>query len=239
MSRQRVLSLTSRAVLVGVLALSITCCSARQENGPLVEDVLDDRPCAIPCWQEIVPGQTTEQEAIDILSGKDRPRYIGRPGISHLRNKDETIIRWKTKGAKTPRRISSTSMMWIREGIVHHTHLVFDPGLTAQMVVSRWGEPNKFFVYVHGTEYLSERARLCYPELGVEFIVFLDFGRMPLTLNQDDQVLFARLYAPMTVEQWLSEELDQDPWRYRPQDPDKILDWPGFGVIFREVVERI
>ena len=138
-----------------------------------------------------------------------------------------------------PRQTSSKSMMWIREGIVHHTLLALDPGLTAQMIIDKWEAPSRISVYAHGAEYLYEWTSFCYPELGVEFLVFLDFGRMPLTLNPDDQVLFARLYAPMTVEQWLSEELDQDPWRYRPQDPNKILNWPGFGVIPREVVERI
>jgi hypothetical protein len=237
--RWRLRSLSFIATFVVVLLLCGACVSEKQEVDSLAEDLLNDRPCPIPCWQGIVPGQTTEQEAVDILSAKDRPTYIGRPGISHLKGKEETIIKWKNKGAEMPRQVSSASAMWIRKGTVHHTLLTLDPGLTAQMVVDKWGEPNKIFVYVHGAEYLHEWASLCYPELGVEFTVFLGFGRTPLTLSPDDPVLLSDLYVPMTVEQWLSESLDQDPWRYRPQDPNKILDWPGFGSIPREAVESI
>ena len=71
------------------------CVSESEERGPLVQDLLNDTPCDAPCWQGIVPGQTTGQEAIDILFSDTGPSYVAGSGPSHL---DDTRVLHKSFG---------------------------------------------------------------------------------------------------------------------------------------------
>lgn len=218
--------------IVTLLAIGLLCqaCIYRQSQSA-VEDLMSDDPCPPPCWQGIIPGQTTEQEAIDILLADTRSDYILSPNFSKLEDSTKTMIYWVIKGAKMPSGVSALSSLHIWDGKVHDIDLKLDAGLTVQRVIDRWGEPKKSFVYTYGKHGLHGWAVLCYPEQGLEFTAYLPFDPTSLSLDPDDQVLFAFFYAPMTEEQWLSEPLDQYPWRIRPRDPGKIADWLGFGTI--------
>jgi hypothetical protein len=223
--------------IVTLLAISLLCqaCIHKQSQSA-VEDLMSDTPCAPPCWQGITPGQTTEQEAIDILLADTRSDYILSPSVSKREATRETIVNWVIKDAKMPSEVSVLSSLSIWDGKVHDISLKLDAGLTVQRVIDQWGKPKKSFVYVYGRHMLHGWAKLCYPEQGIEFTAHLPFDQTSLSLDPNDQVVFAFFYAPMTEEQWLNEPLDQNPWRIRPQDPGKITDWFGFGIIPSEMV---
>ncbi len=136
-----------------------------------------------------------------------------------------------------PRGVSALSELVILRGKVHHLDLMLDSGLTVQMIIDKWGEPSRFFVTQEGIEWRHTWATLCYPAQGIQFGVYLDADSKPLTLEPEDKVLLAKFYAPMSEEQWLTEPLDQYPWRWRPRDPAKILTWPGYGPLPVKVID--
>ena len=223
-------------LLVVVLVVCYVCSDRHQKLGPLVADVLKETPCAAPCWQGIVPGQTTEQEAIDILFSDARPRYIKEPDIYRQDWGMETTIRWLTRGAKVPPALSPPgwwpqsaaplNTVKIRDGIVDCIDLAFDAGLTAQMVIDKWGNPSRFSAEVYGVEYIVARAGFFYPEQGINFGVYLDPRDDPLVLNPNSQIVGAVFYPPMLLEQWLTSNHSECRGR-----PDQTRRWPGFGFL--------
>lgn len=213
------------------LVFCYACSYRAQEPGPLTRDLITETPCTVPCWQGIVPGQTTEQEAIDILFSDLRPEYVRDPQIYREDRDMGTTIRWMTKGAKVPPALPPpghwplSEAPWnevrIRDDVVDRIYLTLDAGLTAQMVIEEWGTPSQFSAGVYGVDYLVARAGLLYPEQGVSFSVYLDPRDDPLELRPDSQVVGATLYPPVPTEQWLANM----------RTPGKLYDWPGFGPI--------
>jgi hypothetical protein len=204
-----------------VCVLLCCACSGRR-TGPLLQDLLNDEPCAAPCWQGIVFGQTSEQEALRILSALTRKSHIGKPSYADW--SEESTVQWMTRHTDTPREISAESALTFRKVIAHHLNLSLDAGLTAQMVIDKSGEPSIVYVYEDGHKHPPHVwATLCYPEQGMEFDVLLESGYDPTVLGRGDQVPWVFLYAPMTVESWLNEPLDPSyPWRYRPSDESRF-----------------
>jgi hypothetical protein len=229
------------AVWALILSLCAACGSQQQRNSSLVDDLLHDRPCALPCWHELMPGQSSEQQAIDVLFSSDRSRYIGKPSLSSVDFRKQTIITWKTRGAEMPSEVSTLSRMEIVEGLVDHIFLVLDPGLTAQMVIDKWGMPSAISVYTYGRHRMYWWVNLYYPALGVDFTVWINadgeladaalFARESLRIEPSNRVLFAYLYVSMTEEKWLDTYPNPDAPTSGPSNPDNIRNWPGFGPI--------
>lgn len=236
MLRQWIRALGSAINLIAALLLCGACIREQQRQGPLVKDLLNDVPCAAPCWQGITPGTTTEREAIDILLAETRSSYMTEPSIAYRDDTGKAVVRWITKAARMPSGVSSVSELYTLEHKTHLARLTLDTGLTAQMIVEKWGEPAVFFVYRAGRHLPHYWAQFCYPEQGIEFGVWIDSGKDRLVLDPDDRVSFAYFYAPMTKEQWLTSPLDQYQWAFRPRDPNKILEWPGFGPLSPEAI---
>jgi hypothetical protein len=225
------------AILLAVLLVCGNACTKKElEQGPFVKDLLNDVPCAVPCWQGINFGQTTEQEVMDVLV-HTLGEYDVKPYTSHNEAKGEVTVRWATRDADVPRGVSTLSELVIVSNIAHHMNLVLDTGLTVQMVIDKWGEPTVFFVQETGRHPLHIWITLCYPALGAEFSAYLDSEGESMTLDPEDAVVFARLYAQMSEEQWRSESLQYNPWRWRPTDPTKILKWTGFGAIPADAID--
>jgi hypothetical protein len=225
------------ACMVFLLVLCSACASSPQEQGPVAKDLLGDVPCVAPCWQGITPGQTSEQETVRILHNSTANGPFAEATISDPNDMGEITVRWLTRNAKMPFGVSALSELRIRQGIVHHIYLALDIGLTAQMVLDKWGEPSKTYVYSVGIDPPHTAMTLCYPEKGIECDVHLEPANGTLTLEPNNRVLKVLFYSPMTEEQWLNEPLGENPWRTRPSEGSKILDWPGFGPIPWEVVE--
>jgi hypothetical protein len=235
-SQQWIRALGSAIGLIAALLLCGACIGEQQRQGPLVEGLLNDVPCAAPCWEGITPGTTTEQEAIDILLAETRSSYMTEPSIAYRDDTGKVVVRWITKATRMPSGVSSVSELHTLRHKTHHVSLTLDTGLTAQMIIEKWGEPAIVFVYQAGRHPPHFWAQFCYPEQGIELGVFMDSGNDPLVLDPDDRVSFAYFYAPMSREEWLTGPVDQHSWMFRPTDPDKILEWIGFGTISPEVI---
>jgi len=222
-----------------VLSLCNACSGRQQKQGPLVQDLLNDMPCAAPCWQRIIPGQTTRQEAIDILFADTRKSYIRDPKIYDREWDKGTIIRWWTRDVKLGSKISPRGEVRIHDDVVHCVVLGLDGGLTAQMVIDKWESPGRVATRAAGAEQVTFTALLFYPEQGLELGIDLDPHSDPLVLGPEDSVGGVSLYAPMDESQWMEEEI---PKRFlgcsgKPLHDDKILDWTGFGPIDPESIE--
>jgi hypothetical protein len=120
--------------------------------------VLDDLTCDVPCWKGIVVGETSKDEAIEIL------KQIPEIQKETLQLGSTDVIGWNYKGVR-----ESDGALYFGESKVISFLTSFDPRTSLKEFINVFGEPS--FVYVispHGFDYPPMLVvTFVYPEIGV------------------------------------------------------------------------
>src|SRR5687767_4448210 len=94
------ISIPSLLISITVLSACRAHCSFEEPievYGELSEVVdrslLTQQPCSPPCWNGIIPGRTTNSEAVSILESLD---FIDKESISQQEGSRGGVISWKT-----------------------------------------------------------------------------------------------------------------------------------------------
>jgi hypothetical protein len=142
----------SVALLVTVICL--VACQASQAN----ESYLNANTCTVPCWQEITPGSTTKQKALDIIKSSN---LIENQSIEErsLDSSYSTYNFWLTDGARAQVAVKNQIVLFI--AIWPHN----PPGLGE--IFDFWGEPNFVSVKETPTNFVCYTASLFYLEKGI------------------------------------------------------------------------
>jgi hypothetical protein len=193
--------------------------------------LLTDEPCAVPCWQNIVPGVTTEQEARKLL--EDSP-FVRKDSLNYDSKGwgGYTWFLWNGRSKKYD------NGLYIREGKVVLIQIHVDYSLTAGQVVSKFGPPERVYVGLGGGGNVLI-AYLDYPAQGLRFTVdwsvrdlsersMVDSGIALLT--EDREIADVAYFAPGPL-----EEVLQNPYLNVPDEVEVYLkraqEWKGFGRI--------
>ena len=203
----------------------------------LDKSLLTGEPCSAPCWHNLVPGESTEDDVRRELGNSPwvKPgtvssggtEYAGVPGLAFA---------WKDRGRK-----ERLKLVWnrirLRDGKVSLVEINLDYDLTLGEVVSRYGPPEGVYArLVGGKEVITYEVILDYPARGLEFSSYsfpdnLDDIRVRTgvgIVTEDLKVTAVYYYAPTSLESAL-----RDVFLYPPERVEAMLGdeqaWPGFG----------
>jgi hypothetical protein len=196
--------------------------------------LLTDDPCVAPCWQNIIPGVTTEQEARSLLKGSP---FVRKDSL------DYAIANWKSGGEGydwfvwNGRSKKYRNALYLREGKTVLIQLHVDYTLTAGQVANKFGPPERVYAKLTGGGVLI--AYLDYPAQGLRFTA--DWSPRDHTelnmavsgialLTEDREIVEVAYFAPGPL-----EEVLQNPYLNAPVEVEEYLkrvqEWEGFGYI--------
>lgn len=179
------------------------------------------RPCAPPCWQGIIPGETTAEEALQILQSSPyvKKRSVEETGSRALGG---IWVYWKAS--------SGGVVIGLRDGLVHEIALNTPYRLTLGEVVEEFGPPEALVLYQAG---LPEHPRwgisIYYPATGMEFAVEPAGSFRAPSLSPQNKQNGVRFVAPRSSLEGLLAEL------YAPYEEvylEHSRPWRGYGHIF-------
>lgn len=223
------------ALVLTVLSLLTSCQSELEEKAPDRSILIDD-PCAAPCWQGITPGQTTIDEAFDILTELGYSPYL-----------DETnrYIAWSTPDNHASdvfvRGVSVASSRRTGEDVtLLSLGLEFD--LSLKEVLDKYGPPEKYQVYEtmgnlgEGAHAPVLFALFYYTQLGLIFESRILISEPPgQTITTDsDTVLDWIYYFPPTSIERLTDDIPQLEQRISQRAP--MTDWQGLPITYQRPI---
>jgi hypothetical protein len=176
-------------------------------------------PCAPPCWQGIIPGETTAEEALQILQSSP---YVKRKGIEKTGSYALGAIGayWKAGSGGVSVRLRDGLAYQIALGIPYRLTLgevIEEFGMAEALMVNSAGVPENRWWMIH----------VYYPARGMEFIVDEQFEGP--SLEPSTQVKAVTLVVPRSSLEGLLAELYET---YREDYLEHTRRWKGYGRIF-------
>lgn len=205
--------------VMGLLILVVVGCRERMADISLRTGI----PCSPPCWHNLVPGESDEE---DVRRELETSPYV-RAGT--LRSWGEgvfCIYGW------TSRR-GNSNWIRLRDGKVWRMDIRPDHNLTVGEVVSLFGSPDGVYAYVEGNEQIVYGLILDYPTRGLEFSAYGDARHYSLkertaTIAEKQPVAVVYYYAPQSLESALLGPLACDSLYIDTVIRDE-REWPGIG----------
>ncbi len=218
--------ITALATIFGLL----TSCHSPMRKTVVDRSILTDDPCAAPCWQGIVPGQTTVDEAFDILT------ELGyRPQRCEVGN----CIAWTST--------TTSETMFGRAANLASASRTVDPvsfvsmGLESEIslgeVLDKYGPPDKYqayettFTLLAGGHARGVMLVLYYVQRGFileAWMLVSEPSGKTVTADADVTLDWVHYFPPTTTER-LSDGIPQLKRRFRWDGP--LHDWQGLGPI--------
>ena len=211
-----------RFILFVLLLLLIGCKADPPPNTP---SILEDLVCEPPCWQNIIPGETTEQELLNILDqipNLDKGSIFIRGGPW---NSFSNTVRFDLIKKNFLVEVS----IFLFEDIVALISIQGDIGINIGDAISALGEPTSILIlfyesyypiffnesmgiaFMYDAYFLPRKSRgEIYPEIKIEEIDFFDPEIFP-------QLIELRIFTYGVV----------DPQKLF----EKIYPWNGYGYI--------
>lgn len=195
-----------------------------------------DNACSPPCWRQITPGQTTEQEVLEILpTWKD----IYHSTIKHY-PEIPALGGGKGEWARTVWEFTTENTygeLYYREGKVLVISLSLDAFLTYSKALEKLGTPDKILARVLWGDYPYLIVDILYLERGVivtgEKGNFLSPFKLSeedrIALNPNDRVSIVEYFDPSLFEIIMTE----GPSGYWESErlKEALQPWTGFGEI--------
>lgn len=113
------------------------------DNAELVDDsLLTNQPCQPPCWYGIVPGQTSHEEAADIVARLD---FINTASISDQDdcNRGFACIKWTTALSDYPYYVGT---ILTRDELVVSISIGLEYEFTVSDLIDIYGPPDKVLI---------------------------------------------------------------------------------------------
>lgn len=213
-----------KKILLLLLIIITLSCSSNENSGLL----LASSTCELPCWNNIVPGETTLQEAVDIIEQLDG---INQESI-FVHNPSQGLITtaiWFSLESKTLLDSTTTQgeVSLINDRVVLIT-LGGDLNLTFGDIVRKIGEPE----YIISTDFNKETSQITinaiYPSKGISYI---SYKKPKDKLTPSSKIanisFFDSIYYEVFLEEgWFSEG------EYGAENTKKIMyEWNGYGSL--------
>lgn len=228
-------------ILTALLVLWSFTLRLNAQNDPLVLDqILSQDVCIFPCWQNIIPGETTSAGVFRLLGTIDpilsaRSIIVYRAGSIRFEDTERRVFAWWYENE------SENNAITTERDIVYSIEL--EPRTTTylEQVLLKFGEPDAVSIE-YGSEitemviYRPYRLQLIYPQHGL-YATFqfpqsaIENQRFILSekLELEKIMLFAsQENAAELVRQWYPIPIDEDVDNYIAN----LIPWTGFGTRF-------
>jgi len=210
------------AVAAWVIAASVGC----GEPPPVDTSLLTGEPCEPPCWQGLIPGQSTGDEVTNFLSTS---RLVDQSTVWEERSGCGLITRWRSPISHRKGRPLSwdlSSWVCVSDGILRDMEILLDCDLTLQQLLEGYGPPEKIDGVRGG---IPERpyvaVALYYPDRGM--MVQLELPVNVVQLEARTKVVRVRYFAVTTIEEMARALGVPDPGQFARE----LQDWQGYGPI--------
>ncbi|MBN1976695.1 MAG: hypothetical protein JW918_04765 [Anaerolineae bacterium] len=194
--------------------------------------LLTDDPCRAPCWHNIIPGVSGEDDVRAQL--QDSP-FVKEGTLEYelteWREVQLGMFYWQGRGEHYNR-------VYLRDGKVLRIEIRIDHDWTLGEAVDKFGPPKGVLADTYGVETTGYHVDFYYPAQGLIFEsnmlpvdrqVYLGDGKG--ILQKDLKVTQATYFAPTSLEGMISEV-----YLYSPDDDMEgwlanIHEWQGFGEV--------
>lgn len=193
--------------------------------------LLTDIPCPAPCWQGIVPGETSRSQALQIL--RDSP-YLRHDSLQESGTDENGGVTWQWD---VPGRRLTSSISW-QDGVVQSITLGLTYDLTVDQVIGKFGPPEAIDVIEGGTpEHNYWIIDLYYPHVGVQFKAYTP--EFESSLEPSTEVGVAQFFVPTSLEERVSDVFGEG------ESAERIISrvmglmrpWQGYGDLFEVYYE--
>jgi hypothetical protein len=210
-----IISLMILVVLVGSVFVS--------RHGLPIEPTytfLQDDPCALPCWEHIVPGESSELDALRLLI---KGNLIG--DFADFASDD-----WLSFQTQTGDEVS----IFLLNEIVRQIDYFPDQPLLLSAIIEKFGKPDKVYVDIVGEHEICHEASLYYPVHGLRIKVgrcerFRNASNLEtVNVMPDSSVLtlsFVRIVADSESMLQLFNEKDEKV----DETARNMVEWNGYG----------
>lgn len=229
--------------IIGLLGVALILWWALQSS--VDRSLMTQMPCAPPCWQGIVPGQTTLEEAMKSLQSC---KYVAFHDV-HLRSVRLTatdtselqIAQWEGMKDFVARLLGAPqaiNLAIFRDRMVECIHTGLDYSVRLEDFVNRYGEPETLNLQGGIAKGGYTTVALFYPEQGLAVMVQVKMHRQEqeytATLERDSLVKSVLYFAPSSMDELLQHPgIQLGIWRIGATR-DALQSWEGFGqVVFR------
>ncbi len=223
-------------VTLALLLLSVMIVGCNSHAPELNVGLLTGKPCAPPCWQNLTPGTSTNEDVEQFLKNlnpiewPERDDRVSTMGCTVISVRDQP-------GIEVNRLVNlfvyEERLMWIQSDI--------NQTMTLKMIVDNYGEPTYYratnAIGLDGSAYYS--VSVYYPSIGLKLDIAVDeklIGRILPNMK----VLAVEYYPVGDIEGYFSNKYTC--WIESQEMADAINDelrytqpWTGFGDI--QVIE--
>jgi len=193
--------------------------------------LLTDIPCAAPCWQGIVPSETSRSQAMQIL--KECP-YILPGSLQEAGTSDRGGVTWTWR---VPGRRLEPSISW-EDDVVQEITLGLTYDLTVDQAVSKFGPPEALSVGEGGVpEHSYWIIDLYYPNIGVQFKAYTP--EFESSLEPSTEVGVAQFFVPTSLERRVEDVFGygEDAEYIVSHEMSLMRPWRGYGDLFEVYYE--
>lgn len=217
------------ALTLFVLAASASC----GQSAPVDTSLLTREPCEPPCWQGLIPGVSTEEEANQFVTTSDLVDRLTvlRDPVTRGGELTGVSIQWlSTKNAQGP---DARNSFLVEDGVLQDMIVYLDSHVTLQELFNTYDPPQKFRVVLGGTHSTEARVQLLYPQHGFIAFVEVPMGntRRETSIQADTTVTWVwYLRAASSLDRFV--ELARQAGIYSGDvGVESFRDWSGFGPI--------
>lgn len=158
---------TQLCVFLVILTFLLTDCrvpsAITPTNSAVAPDkeVLATQTCKLPCWQGIIPGETSKDAFINLI--KQNP-YFAPDSLEEYPVGSGTVIGWSY-----PNGLNNGGGVYIRENTIQVLNLDATSGITMGEVIKRFGEPTMVQIDsgLVGDHQAGFDVRAYYPQSGL------------------------------------------------------------------------
>ncbi len=202
------------------------------EPPPLDMSLLTGEPCEPPCWQGLIPGESTEEDVAEFMSTTRfvDTRSVRRGSYTRSTRGGEEVagvtIHWRSSAGL----LSTCNYFSIEEGVLKYITICPYRGVTLGRLIDRYGPPEKYIARRPISGPLYYDVTLFYPTHG--FTVDLVLPYEDGALQPESSVADVWYFRAAPLERFI--ELAREAGVYSGT-PNKTLealsDWPGYGPI--------
>lgn len=130
-----------------------------------------DQSCLPPCWQGLLPTESTDQDAMQLL---ENATFVDPGSIQYFMSEDSDIrvITWEDPLSESHYTQRGGRLMFDKDGVLLFVEVEIRYQLALQDVVDNLGEPVLYTVVPFGPESTCEGVRLLWPQNGFSVELF-------------------------------------------------------------------
>lgn len=217
----------AKLLSIGSLILAMTGC---QPQVQVDKSILEDQPCTVPCWYNIVPGISTET---DVRSELEKNPTVRKRSVEYDQTSVDGIplevFSWTGSG-------TGLNRLYLQNGIVIRIDLRIQYDLTLEDLVNKYGAPEQVYTRLSGTDFWNYLVVFSYPSLGIQvssfqsridpdkFVVQPGIGLLSQSFPINDVVYFEPMsYQDMLINVFFLGEDGSEYWMRNSHT------WQGFG----------